>query len=248
MTQKECVQVRRWLSSSDIGTLEPDAEQIQHVAGCLSCQGALAALMAELVIAPPLIVQSCDAVYDELPAYLELEQEQGKLVAAQSFPQVWWHLWTCPECSQATADIKKLIEAEAAGLLPVAPLLPPKPRPAPMPTIRLDRHFLHAVFAQHLYLGREWSESSDALFLTEHRLSDCQVTIHVIQQGEQSWDLTIRVEPPLQGDIRVDIGDQHYRAKLVDGQNAHIRGIPSSLLADKNGPDLLISPEATQSL
>lgn len=243
MIDQECIQVRHWLATPGPLAPAPDAALSMHVANCLHCRGVLAALLAELVVAPPLVSQSCDACSDDMPAYVELEHNQGSFIAARSFPEVWWHLWTCAECSQSAKMIKRLLQAEAAGELPAAPVLPPLPRRSLLPSICLDRHFLHSVFAPQLSLGVSWGDDSDALLLSEHRLTDCQVTIHVIQHTEQSWDLRISVEPPVIGDIIVDFGDLHYRARLIDGQNAHISGISAILLANKSGPDLLISIE-----
>lgn len=245
MTGRECTKLQDWLTTAK-GLPDPDPVLSAHVASCKHCQGALALLMANMLGMPPQQAASCDDCSEDLPAYAELEYTHGSQTAARTFPQLWWHLWTCPDCSESVETIKLLLHAQAIGRIPAPPAQLAQPthkQPTRLPNICLDRHFLHAVFAPQMSLGASWNEQNDPLLLTEHTLLDCHVTIHVVQQGIHTWDLTITVTPPIQGNIIVNFGNQHYHAALANGHSAYIVGIPSMLLADPSGPDLMISIE-----
>lgn len=243
MTSDPCARVRRWLVASEDSLAVPSVALSAHVAGCPHCRGALAALLARLLAQPSVGGASCDACADDLPAYAELERAQGAAVAARTYPQVWWHLWTCPDCAEGYENLARLLDAEAAGLIAAPPTLLAVRDLLPFPPIRLGRGFLHAVFGPQLRQGTSWHEGDDPLFLGEHDLHGCHVSIHVHQIDHEHLDLEITVEPPIEGRIVVTFGAAHYRAVLVNGRVAHVQAIPIALLADQAGPDLQIMIE-----
>lgn len=237
MTAISCAQLRLWLSSAQDPPELPDVDTAAHVVSCAHCRGALAGIVAHLFAPPPGDV-SCDDCADDLPAFVELEQAQGAVVAARSFPQIWWHLWTCPDCLEATERLSLLLAAEKTGLLAPPPrLMPALPL---LPPIRLERSFLHAVFAPQFSLGARWHEGDDPLVLAERSLPQHHLLLNVRQQGQDQWELELVVEPPVSGQIVLRFGDLQYRAMLNDGRTAVISALPLSLLADRHGPDMLI--------
>lgn len=240
MTTDPCAQVRRWLVAGEHAPAVPGVALTAHVAGCPHCRGALATLLAHLLSQPPAGDTSCDACVDDLPAYVELERAQGTAVAARTYPHIWWHLWTCPDCAEGFENLAWLLDAEERGLLPAPPSLPGVQRLPAFPPLRLGREFLHAVFGPQLSLGARWHEGDDPLFLGEHDLPGCHVSIHVHQVDRGQWDLEITVEPPLAGQIVVIFGAARYQADLVHGRVARVRAIPSALLAGQAGPDMQI--------
>lgn len=240
MTTDPCAQVRRWLSAGEASPSVPSIALSAHVANCPHCRGALAALLAQLLGQPPVGDSSCDACADDLPAYAELERAQGGAAAARAFPQLWWHLWTCPDCAEAFEHVTRLLDAEAADLIAAPPVMPVVPYRPLLPPIRLGRGFLHAVFGPQLRQGMAWHDGNDPLFLGEHDLPNCHVSIHVHHIDHEHWDLEITVEPPVEGRIVVTFGAARYRAALVHGRVAQVRAIPIALLADQAGPDMQI--------
>jgi hypothetical protein len=240
-----CAELRRWLASPGADS-SPDPTLVAHVAGCPRCRGELARLSAELVAPPPEHQPSCETVADDLPVYVEFERAQGEVAAARQYHATWWHLWTCPACAGVASDLSMLLAAEAEGELGPPPLLKPMPAPAvaltPSP-LRLARELLHAVFAPQQLLGATWNGGDDRLFLAEETLPGYRLVIHVRQESSEHWVLEVSVEPPVTGELVVQLADAHFRARLLDGRHARLRGIPTALLAGKTGPDLLLSIE-----
>lgn len=242
MTSPICAEVQRWLAQS-AGSAAPSPELAAHVAACPRCRGALAALLAALLTPPPHKTISCNACIDDLPAWIEREQAQGIAVAARRYPHVLWHLWTCPECAEAAEGIKLLLAAEDEGRIARPPLLvPPQRRPA-LPTLHLERGFLHAVFAAQFALGARWSDDDDALLITESELSGCGIAIYLRRHDPPYATLEILIEPPVAGTACIRFGDAVFHAALVGGHTARIDGIPSQLLTDTAGPDMQIELE-----
>lgn len=249
MSAPSCARVRRWLVAGEAVPAPPGPELAAHVAGCAHCRGALAAIFAQLLGRPPRPA-GCDACAEDLPAFVEAEAELGAAAAARLFPELWWHLWTCPDCAEAAAAIAAMVAAEARGLIP-----PPPTSPTPsaalwplaglpaLPPISLDRALLHAVFVPQLQLGATWGGGADAQFLAEHELPGCRVTIAVRQSDDGHCELEVAVEPPVAGTVVVRFGALRYSGALVDGLRATIGALPLALFTDRDGPDMLLSIE-----
>jgi hypothetical protein len=244
MTSDPCAELRRWLARPDAHA-PPDAALVAHVASCPRCRGELATMLAGLLDAPLADDPSCDACADDLPAYAELVQMQGELVAARHYPAIWWHFWTCPNCAALAEDLATLLAAEAAGEL-APPRLREKPAPPAalaLPPIRLGREFLHAVFAPQQVLGAAWNGDGDQLFLAEETLPGYRLTIHVRQEGPDHWALEVSIEPPVGGALVVRFAETVFRAPLVGGHTGRVSGIPAALLTDHAGPDMQLAIE-----
>lgn len=245
MTANMCADVRRWLASAEGAAAAPDAGLVAHMTGCAQCRGALASMLASLTDAPPPGEPSCADCGADLAAYVEIERSLGVAAAARTYPDVWWHLWTCPDCAESAESVAHLLDAEATGLIAAPPALPRVVhQPAP-PAIRLTRSFLHAVFAPQLGLGARWHDGDDPLVLTERDLPGCRITIQVRQHPGGQCELEVTVIPPVIGHIIVQLGELRYRAALVDGRVAQVRAIPARALADRSGPDLQVVIERT---
>lgn len=82
----------------------------------------LVLLLDELLEHPPVPAEiDCDACDDDLAAFIDLEQEQHTRVAAHTYPQVWWHLWTCPACQDIYLLTRDAVEADPVLLSVEAP-------------------------------------------------------------------------------------------------------------------------------
>lgn len=242
-TEYSCESLQRWFSAADASAI-PDAALVAHIVGCSRCRGELALRAAQFVVPPPAHPLDCAEVAADLPAYSELAHTQGERVAAQHYPALWWHLWMCPDCAEVAADVAVLLEAEAAGELALPAFLSAPPTrviaPAPAP-IRLSRAFLNAVFAPQRSLGVTWSSETEQIFLTEEVLPDCRLSIFVREESATHWCLEVTVEPPVRGDLIVQLAGLRFRAPLVPGKPVRLGGIPSYLLTTETGPDLLIT-------
>ena len=229
-----CSTTRRWLAAG--GDEAPPAAIVAHVAGCPRCRGALAATLAERLSAPPPGADSCARCEEDLPAAIDHERAHGPAAAARRYPHVWWHLWTCPECAELYQATAGLLDAEAVGLIS------PPPRLLPVTSVRLDRSFLHQVFAPQAALGSAWSDAADPMLVAEEDLPGCRIAVQVLQTAPALWALDILVDPPVAGSVLVSLGALSYRAPLRDGA-ARVSDIPAEQLVGGEGPDLLISIE-----
>jgi hypothetical protein len=239
MANAACAATVRWLADSGG---EPPAELAAHVAGCAHCRGALTATLAAFYApaAPePLSCAACSAL---LPAYLDLEQAQGTPAAARRYPNVWWHLWVCPECAEQAHLVSMLLGAEAVGLIPAPPRARPQAIP-PVPTLRFARAFLAELLAPQRELGTAWNGADGRMVIAEDALPGCRVVIAVRQRDATHCDLEIRVEPPVAGSIIVSFGATTFRAPLLAGTQAVVEALPAALLTDRAGPDLTIAIE-----
>jgi hypothetical protein len=239
MVNPACAATVRWLAASGG---EPPAELAAHVAGCAHCRGALTATLAAFYApaAPePLSCAACSAL---LPAYLDLEQAQGTPAAARRYPNVWWHLWVCPECAEQAHLVSTLLDAEADGMI----MAPPRARiqSVPLvPTLRFARAFLAELLAPQLELGTAWSGADGRMVIAEDELPGCRVVIAVRQRDSTYCDLEIRIEPPVTGSVVVTFGAESFRAPLLAGRQAVVEALPVTLLTDRAGPDLTIAIE-----
>jgi hypothetical protein len=237
MADENCAATRRWLAEGD--PAPPPADLAAHVAGCARCRGALAATLAGLIGPPPPADAGCAACEEDLPAALDLERAQGASAAARRYPHVWWHLWTCADCAEIYQATASLLDAEAVGLIDA----PPRLAAAPAPALRLARSFLHQVFAPHAALGPAWGDDAEPMLVAEDDLPGCRIAIYVSQTAADRWTIELQVNPPIQGDVVIAFGASIFRARLDAGRSARIGGLPTELLTNRAGPDMLISIE-----
>jgi hypothetical protein len=241
MTVDACEELERWLLDTSDAVPMPSTTLTAHVATCKRCQGVLVILLTHLVANHPTAI-SCDTCLADLPAYLEYEQAHGSLAAAQQYTPVWWHLWTCIDCTVVAEYTSVLVDAHTKEMIPEPPTLP-KLRPTRLPPIRIGRSFLHLLCGPQLQLGVSWHDGEDTFFLAEHELPDCRVTIHLLPVNTELWDLEITVRPPIIGRIVIGLGERKFQSSLINGELARVRGIPAVLIAGQDGPDMLIQIE-----
>ncbi len=120
MCSEVVAQIERAFHHGLISSISP--ELIAHIAGCSSCRGALLLMAASLDMAPPdtLPRLTCAMAQPALAPYIELERADPA-AAAQAFPSLWWHLWSCPDCAEAYRLTHLMLDAAAAGEIPPLP-------------------------------------------------------------------------------------------------------------------------------
>jgi hypothetical protein len=134
------------------------------------CRGALAVLLidAHASADPPLTCEQCE---EALAEYIEYEQSHGADAAARRYPQIWRHLWLCPECAEQSAIIRALLQAEHAGRLPALPLRAPELRRPAVPPFRLSLQRIRSTAATRWALGAAWSGADETLLISESACS-----------------------------------------------------------------------------
>jgi hypothetical protein len=73
-----------------------------HVASCALCRGGFVTLAAQVVASPTI---SCAACQINLAEFIDLEREDDVL-AAQTYPGIWWHLLVCLDCAEVYAAVR----------------------------------------------------------------------------------------------------------------------------------------------
>ncbi|MFV9503821.1 MAG: hypothetical protein AB4911_04565 [Oscillochloridaceae bacterium umkhey_bin13] len=219
-----------------------------HIAGCARCRGLLLTASAYVLGAPLTVAPiSCDACQADLAAFIDCERDAGAKSAVATFPQVWWHLWTCRECAESYHLILTLHAAAATGELPPLPrhsVLPPSVFvPKPIPRIRafqLRRTVLmHALAPQ---LGVAMGGSDDDAVLDEHEDTNYEIRTS-LRRLDGQWYVVVALEPPLLGQVVVALGTASFRARLDLHGEAVIGPFPDELLTSAEGPDLTIQIE-----
>jgi hypothetical protein len=241
MVSPGCDDVRSWLTQRE--QAPPPAELCEHVAACPNCRGALALLLASQAL--PETAIACDEADELLAAFVEYERASGAMAAAQRYPDVWWHLWTCSECAQTYAIMSTLVAAAESAALPALPLLArlAAPQRPALPRLRLARDFLHALFGPHLALGNAWGPGDDAPLIAEAAADGYHISVHVRVATTDGWDVIVLVAPPMTGQALLTCGELMLRATLNERGEGLIRAVPLELLAGAEGPELLVAIE-----
>lgn len=113
-----CNRVQEWLVSNEQLDTVPSQDLCEHVAGCANCRGRLLLLIAALLESPfDQESATCSCCQEDLPAFIDLQRTAGERAALHSYPHVWWHLWTCIECSEVYALTITLLDAVQDGRL-----------------------------------------------------------------------------------------------------------------------------------
>lgn len=101
-----------------------------HLEECLHCQVFLGSYLAKLIeyneknnnpvkpeqeLLTRLIQVMHETLRRDIPAYIEVFEEQGEKEASKRFPQLTEHFQTCQDCCQAVEDLRVWLRQE--GLL-----------------------------------------------------------------------------------------------------------------------------------
>ncbi|HEU4325451.1 MAG TPA: hypothetical protein VFS21_20065 [Roseiflexaceae bacterium] len=213
-----------------------DSSIVEHIATCASCQHTLLILMARLLDVPLEIETiSCEQCQEDIAAYIDVEQSYGPRAAANRFPAVWWHLWTCPECVEVYQDTLDFLQADKGEMRnalalkePVlielsVNLMPPQPQ-ALVWSSDLERAKIKNRVAAALYLQGTFGDSEDWPILSQ-TAGPYLVQMTVRQQGS-GWIGLVQVQPALSGQVALTIGDEILSADLDSDGHATIPALP----------------------
>ena len=239
MPDRHCEEVRQFIGAAarSRSFVPPPAQLAEHIAGCTTCQGALALLLRELLggpSQPPRI--GCATCQQRIAAYAELDSEGG--TALRTYPEISWHIATCAECAEIYALTAALLEAERAGALSAFPLRA-EVTSFVLATIRLTRSFLARTLSPPApALGALRGQASDRTVLYETESADYVVSLGVQRQPDQQWSLHVTVDPPADGWVTLSLGERGSRVRLSNG-GAIVPNMPAAALDAPDGPDLI---------
>jgi hypothetical protein len=197
-------------------------------------------MMAELLhVRPARDDIPCASCEPALAAMLELELDDGSPAALAAYPDVAWHLWTCPDCAELARLTRAMIVAERTGALPLPPpLMAALPQPAPLASFRLPRSFL-AVALPHYNTALGVARGDDeSQVLYDDTRSGCRLTVLAARTGPDAYAITARMRPPLPAvRLLLRLEPLVWEAAFA-GEIAMVVGVPAAALEQADGPEL----------
>jgi hypothetical protein len=250
MNTSFCSDVQAWLTSLDNTDVPPAPPPAlaDHVSTCPCCRAALLLILVAVLPAARDIEQtSCDQCQDDLAAYIDIEHDSGITEALTAYPHVWWHLWTCADCSTAYQMVIAIQAAEIAETLAPMPLTIHANRPA----LRPIRPILRTITIPHMWFtrilvpqfGATWGHGDDDAVIYENEDESYQITVSVRKQSGQ-WQIEVMIDPPVAGDMVLTLGAETFRARIAPNGSASVGPIPAALLTGATGPAVTIVIEA----
>lgn len=189
----------------------------------------LVLLVADSAHLKPVVID-CEACFMDLAAFIDLEVAEGLKLAAEIYPDVWWHVISCQDCAEAYAMTWDLTTAE-----PSYQIVPPPP---PSLQMRLTNFFLAFALPKPASALRSCTgvcENGKVIY--EKANEAYEATLFAKQQPTGEWILLVKTKPNHQGYVMVTLGKEVFQTELVQGQA--VVNLPVALAAP-NGPDLVI--------
>lgn len=244
-----CPEVVVWLESlaPDLLPVAPPPELLAHVSSCRRCHAALLHL-AGMQLGGPFVPDEldCDQCGDDLPAFIDVERDEGGLEALREYPDVWWHLWRCPDCVEVYRMVLTLQQAEAELRLPPLPLWSLVPQPqlelACVPQPELAHSFTLVPALPYARLPGGTATADPLHYAGRDAGYACEA--HVRQLCDQ-WYVQVTLAPPLGGTVVLQLDTAILRAPLNAQGHAALGPFPLELLPcdSASGLDLRVEPE-----
>jgi hypothetical protein len=250
--QPECEEVGLWLQGSlgyEQSTLLSRLRK--HAVSCSRCRSMLFLTHFELMGRPQPQYRfiSCDLCQQDLAAYIDIMQDQGERAAAQLYPHVWWHLWTCEECLEIFEETLTLAQHfrfnPIISFNNIIPAITCKEKEEKaLPSFTLPRYILAYTFQQNVASGPHRTNHREEVMLYElEEIEHGPVSVYLADLREQHCDLRIVVSSATQGYAHLELGSHHFDARFDHEGSAKFIDIPVALLSDQEGPDLIFSLE-----
>lgn len=245
-----CDHLRTWLlTQTHNPTALPPEQLIAHITSCATCRGQLVLLMTEIV-GVPLHIQgiSCERCQRDLPAYIDMEAHTDLRLAVQTFPEIWWHLWTCEECAETYRVIVEIGKQQVPSeiLRPMVVHTPNVDRPAWL--FELSRTLLNHFFQTQVRLGVAWGEHNGDAVVLEEVADDHEITFSLQRDTNNGWKGVIRITPPITGRVGITIGTHTLVTTLSVEGVASVLLLPNNLIEAADGPSIsvFIEPDELQ--
>lgn len=250
MTHRFCDELYLWLQHTiETNQCTQPSEQLhEHVADCPHCRGALLTLAAgALQLPPPPETVDCGTCEADLSAFIELEELDPNR-AAQTYPMVWWHLWTCAECAEVYRLTKVLVTAQQNNEL--APLPIPstsqsvlrKIQHETLEFLRLTRNYLHRALPQPRQFAAvmRGEDTEPTMISSRKSTTNLPVVVSVQEQQNDLWTILVETSLPEQSQLSVVFDNTRYPAIFDAAHNAFVAEVPGALLTQEAGPDLVL--------
>ncbi|MBP1467300.1 hypothetical protein EYB53_016425 [Candidatus Chloroploca sp. M-50] len=192
----------------------------RHMRRCPECMALRTHILGLLLPGADEPRGGCQACHDALAAYVDRSLDAGARAAAVAFPQVWWYLWECADCTEVFVRTSALATAEREGrLLPPfssrVPVRRPVPSP-PRPHRLLGRIAVPSQMVVRMIQAREalsvaYGDDED-LFITEVEQEGYSFQLSVHPQTDGTWAIRVCVIPPVVGHAVVQLGVNRYQA------------------------------------
>lgn len=219
-----------------------NAPAAAHISACPRCWAGLA-LLVSTAANPKSDLDECDGCQADLAMFMEQERLDPAR-AMGNYPQVWRHLWGCPDCLDDYLTAAEWLQAEQAG--EITPLQAPVGRPlkraiSASRRIVLPRSVLAlAIPAPQIALSplRGFGGDGFVLFEDQEGGTQAHLTVMVRDGGNGTWQMVVTTKPPVVGMLRLTAGDTKLTAPFLSDGSATINAIPFSLLSDHEAPDV----------
>ncbi|HEU5086908.1 MAG TPA: hypothetical protein VFT99_05665 [Roseiflexaceae bacterium] len=217
-----------------------DEQQRQHVQGCDTCLHALLALLPQGVqLVPQQQHIGCAECQQHLAEYMELE-DADPILAIRTYPHIWWHLWTCEQCTQVYLTSRELFALPQ----PALPALP-REQPALTPLAHINRATLGLLFPDDpAYRLRRSSagamphNEANETIIFEQFDDEHELVISVWDTLPAGYRLEVRCDPVPDGELVLRCGLLILSAPFDAHGQALISHLAAAVLSDPAAPDL----------
>lgn len=223
MNNPACAKVSAWLQAHPTGV--PPESLLLHVSSCPLCRGGLLLLAHDQVLTSMLPENdNHDVCQDDLPAFVDWEQQFGSPEAMRAYPHVWWHLWFCGDCNDTYQNIQLLIQAEQDGL--INPLRSSARRDNTV--LFVPRKGLRRMVQSMVVLGTPWSGAPPAQLVAEYHVKGYDLALYIRHAERSTWSLRL-VADPVPEHVTVRFATRSYDARFSVAGEAIV---PAILLTD----------------
>lgn len=250
MNRATCNDVQHWIKqqTSVAHIMLPPRDLVHHVASCALCQGALLLTIADIVKLMPAMMHTPISVCEEdLAGYMDMERSQGSAPAIREYPHVWWRLWIDPAFAEMYQFTQVLLDAEAKGEIPAMPV--PSIVSTSFARMKQIAQLLvqRTLFTRSMALGASLGSFADVDLLTEAESSEgYHVAVSLQKQTKGRWNVIVSVVPPITGHAVLSLGEAVFREPFNPAGEAVVASIPSELLTQAEGPDMMVAIEQVQ--
>jgi hypothetical protein len=211
---------------------QPTLKQAQHLAHCHDCQALRRYLYQMLLAGIDQPTTSCAACQDDLAAYVDRSLDLGARVAAEAYPDLWWHLWSCPACAEVFTYTAALATAErqhALHALPLAYVHAPQRRV--IGRLALAPGVVSRILQTRELLGRAYGGEDD-LVLNEVESDGYSFHLSLQREPAGTWEIRVGVIPPVVGLAVIRVGTTVFQAPFDPVGIAHVTRVPNILFRD----------------
>lgn len=224
--------------------LPPSHVVAAHIAQCTQCRRRLDQRAQELFGTIPTPI-SHDVCFQQLPMIIDHITELATR-AIGTYPEVWYHLWTCGVCTETLLLTLDVVQVERGQPFeyPFQQELPPALGTL---MLRLTRASLSRSFASLPLFGGQLTGAGEVL-LAEKPTQTCHnLRLSVAWQHAQACTLVGTTTPPLAGRLVIALDRLTLSSDFDSQGTAKIPNVPTMPILDPNGPELLVGFQLDES-